>query len=413
MELFDDRHRFLNLYGSAGSGKSIFASQKILRRACEEKGHKFLVIRKVASTIKDSVFAEISSRIGEWGLEGHVHINKTDRTFHFDNGSSIVCKGLDEPEKMKSIEGITGTWLEEATELDEEDFDQLVLRVRGEKEHYVQHITSFNPIDENHWLKRRMVDNTEWGGGQIRVFKSTYHDNAFLDDDYVSYLSSLEDTNPLFYQVYCLGEWGIVDTSNKFMYNFNSAKHVGTCTYDNTLVIRLSFDFNIDPFCVNVYQRDGDAIRVIGGVSMNNSDIEQVCDRILTQWGSQKFIVTGDVSGKSRSGHTRGKKTYWGVIKDRLKLAEHQIRLRNRNLDLLESRILCNYILEHLDIKIDHQMKQLIRECQYARVDEHGILLKDRKAMKLDIFDTFRYLLDAEFPDAIVRPKKYNKLLVA
>jgi phage terminase large subunit len=413
MPLFDERCRYLNLYGSAGSGKSIFASQKLLRRACEESGHKFLVIRKVASTIKDSVFSEIQSRIFEWGLEYHVRINKTDKTFFFDNGSSIICKGLDEPEKMKSIEGVTGTWMEEATELDEEDFDQIILRVRGEKKHYVQHITSFNPIDENHWLKRRMVDDVAWGNNQVKLFKSTFLDNAFIDEEYAQHLALLEKSNPLYYQVYCLGEWGIVDTSNKFLFNFDYHRHVAPVGHDDSIVVRLSFDFNIDPFCVVVYQRHGDALHIIDTISMSNSDIEQVCDRILTRYGRQKYIVTGDVSGKSRAGHVRGKKTYWGVIKDRLKLADYQIRLRSRNLDLLESRILCNYILEHLDVKINRDMKQLITECQYARVDDHGILLKDRKANKNDMIDCLRYALDSEFPDAIVRPKKYEKRLVA
>jgi len=408
MPLFENQSRFLNLYGSAGSGKSIFASQKIVRRCCQERGHKILAIRKVASTIKDSVFSEFVSRIEEFGIGDHIKINKTDKTIYFDNGSVIICKGLDEPEKMKSIEGITGTWMEEATDLEEEDFDQIVLRVRGEKKYYVQHILSYNPVDENHWIKKRMVDNIEWGGGQIQVFKTTYHDNAFLDQAYTDYLNSLALTNPLYHQVYCLGEWGIVDKSNKFLFNFDKATHTSRIIIDPTLQIRLSFDFNIDPFCVAVYQRFGDEIRVLDKIRLPNSDIEQVCDRVIARYGEQLFIVTGDVAGNQRSGHVRGKKTYWQVIKYRLRLGDAQIRLRAKNLDLVESRILCNHILGHFDITIDERLTDLIEECMYAKVDDKGILIKDRVANKLDQFDTFRYLLDAEFPDAARKPEKYG-----
>ena len=218
---YQDESRILVFHGGAGSGKSVFVSAKIMRRACFERPHKILVIRKVASTLKDSVYAELSTRIDEFGMSKHIHPNKTDKTFTFDNGNMIICKGLDEPEKIKSIEGITSVWIEEATELNENDFDQLMLRVRGEKANYIQFILSFNPIDENHWIKRRLIDTKE-----ATVLHTTYKDNKFLDEQYIKTLNDLEHTNSLYYQIYCLGEWGVVDTSNKFLYSFDQSKHV-------------------------------------------------------------------------------------------------------------------------------------------------------------------------------------------
>jgi len=406
--LFKDQTKYLNIYGSAGSGKSIFVTQKLLRRCLSETPHKILIIRKIANTIKDSVYAELISRIQSWKIGYKVRVNKTDKTFYFDNGNIILCKGLDEPEKMKSIEGITSTWIEEATELSEEDFDQVILRVRGIKNNYVQHILSYNPIDENHWLKRRFFDDTAWANDQITTLKTTYLDNRFIDEEYKDYLMSLKETNPLYYQVYCMGEWGVVDTSNKFLFQFNQDNHVGNHELDETIATRLSFDFNIDPFAVTIYQKPGPkTIRVVDKIRLPNSDIEQVCDQILGKFGEQHFIVTGDVSGKSRTGVVRGKRSYWQVIKHRLKLSDHQIRLRGKNLDLLESRILCNLALSNLDISIDKKLTELINDCKYAKVDDYGILVKDRKDNKNDFLDNFRYLLDAEFPDIIVKPKKY------
>jgi len=87
-----------------------------------------------------------------------------------------------------------------------------------------------------------------------------------------------------------------------------------------------------------------------------NSDIEQICDHILGRFGEQYFIVTGDVSGGARTGVVRGKRSYWQVVRHRLKLSGPQIRLRARNLDLLESRILCNFALSNLDISIDKNL---------------------------------------------------------
>ena len=398
---FKDQSRVLVIMGGAGSGKSVFISSKILRRACEEVPHKILVIRKVAATLKDSVYAELLNRIEEWGLFKHVVVNKTDKTFTFDNGNVIMCKGLDEPEKIKSIEGITSIWMEEATELTEEDFDQLTLRVRGEKKNYVQFIMSFNPIDENHWIKKRLIDREE-----ATVLHTTYKDNTFLDDAYIKTLQSLKETNSLYYQVYCLGEWGVVDTSNKFMYSFDKEKHVGKCEIDYNHPIKLSFDFNLEPFATIIYQTpDNDTIKVIDKIRLNNSDIYQVCDAIKAKYPNHFFIVTGDASGKNRTGVARGKTSYWYIIKQELGLKDVQIRLRGINLGLIESRVLCNSALQHKKIIIDESLKELINDCQYAIVDDKGILVKDRKKNANDFLDCLRYSIDIEWPELIKNPK--------
>ena len=53
--LFDYSHRYEVYFGRAGSGKSVFVAQKIICKACTSK-RKVLIIRKYATTLKDSVF---------------------------------------------------------------------------------------------------------------------------------------------------------------------------------------------------------------------------------------------------------------------------------------------------------------------------------------------------------------------
>jgi phage terminase large subunit len=137
--LLEDQKRFLILYGGGGSGKSVFAAHKIILRTVGELGHKFLALRKVGDTVKDSIFAELEAATIDLGVGDEFRVNKTDRTFtHLLTGNQILCKGLDDVRKMKSIKGITGMWLEEATDFDEDDLDQLNIRIRGEKPNYVQ-----------------------------------------------------------------------------------------------------------------------------------------------------------------------------------------------------------------------------------------------------------------------------------
>ena len=130
LPLFFDEHRYLVLCGGGGSGKSIFAGRKVLERLTSEKGHRWLVCRKVARMLRDSCFAQLRGQLAAHYPGSGVKINTSDMRMTFPNGSEILFAGLDDVEKLKSIYDITGIWIEEASEITEEDFSQLDIRLR-------------------------------------------------------------------------------------------------------------------------------------------------------------------------------------------------------------------------------------------------------------------------------------------
>jgi phage terminase large subunit len=399
LPLLKSTDRFLILWGSASSGKSVFCAQKLVLRTISEKGHIFLALRKVATTVKKSIFKEIQDVIADNDMASEWKINKAEYTFtHLLSGNQIYCMGLDDPEKVKSIKGITGMWLEEVTEFNKEDLDQLNLRIRGKKDNYVQYLMSFNPIDERHWLKSKYFDTPKEG---VSTIKTTYKDNYFLTDEDRSTIEGLKTSNELYYQVYCLGDWGVVDTSNKFLYNFKKDIHVSECGFNPNKPLKISFDFNLEPFAVIIYQSTTNGIVVFDKVRLDNSDIYAVCDRIRAEYPNSFYIVTGDRTGYNRSGVVRGTTSYWKIIKKELELAEGQIRLRTRNLNLIQSRVLCNSALKFKSVTIHPSLIELINDCLYAQVDQKGELIKDRNKNQNDFLDTLRYAMDAEFPELI------------
>ena len=206
MPLFADNHRYLVLKGGGGSGKSIFAGRKILERATSEPGHRFLVCRKVARTLRESCFKQLLHQLSEYYPDSGYKVNKSDMVISFPNGSEILFAGLDDVEKHKSIFNITGIWIEEASELLEGDFNQLDIRLRGKTKYYKQIIISFNPVSILHWLKRRFFDQAD---PRARTHESTYKDNRFLDEDYKRTLEGFRETDEYYFTVYCLGMWGV------------------------------------------------------------------------------------------------------------------------------------------------------------------------------------------------------------
>ena len=266
------QHRYLVLKGGAGSGKSIAAVQKIILRTTTERGHRILCIRKVATTIRNSIYQLLVDKLLEYDIFNEFIINKSEMRFtHVPTGNEILCAGMDDPEKIKSIAGITSVWCEEATELDELDFNQLELRVRGQTANYKQFIITFNPISEQHWLKRRFFDIPD---DEVYILHTTYRDNSFLDADYIHHLTERVKANPNLHKVYVLGEWGKVDFGGEFLKSWSTIKHTRQVSYDPTLAVWLSFDENVNPyFPCGVFQiSDDNEVRMLDCLALKNPD---------------------------------------------------------------------------------------------------------------------------------------------
>ena len=105
--LLDDQSRYLVIRGGSSSGKSYFITQKILLRCLCPEIQGFLCLRTSNPTARRSIWQEFLRRLIEYDLYGKVHIHETDMKITFPNGTFIVCSGLDDPQKIKSIVGIT------------------------------------------------------------------------------------------------------------------------------------------------------------------------------------------------------------------------------------------------------------------------------------------------------------------
>lgn len=201
-------YRYETYWGGAGSGKSFFIAQKKVYKGLTQKMN-LLVVRQTGDTNRDSTFALFKQVITKWGLKPYFKIRESDMRITFPNGNGIIFKGLDDSEKLKSITfengELTDIWIEEASETLEEDFNQLNIRLRGGKETKNTTI-SFNPVDINHWLKKRLFDNPPENS---MILHTTYKDNKFLQEEDRKLLESYKDIDPYYYIVYCLGSWGV------------------------------------------------------------------------------------------------------------------------------------------------------------------------------------------------------------
>lgn len=196
--------RFNVYYGSAGSGKSRFVAQKLILKMLQDKRHKLLVVRDTLNSHQDSTFNELVQVLEQYKIRNHCAITKMPLSITLPNGAKIIFRGADDESKLLSISGISLVWVEEASDVAKDIFEQLTLRLRGKglkKEFYL----TFNPVSEDSWLKTYFFDQPP---ADTIVLKTTFKDNRFLDEDYLQGLEHMRKTNPRKYRVFGLGDWG-------------------------------------------------------------------------------------------------------------------------------------------------------------------------------------------------------------
>lgn len=225
--------RFEVIMGGAGSGKSYGVAQHIILAALDPKNsaRNYLCVRKVARTLRHSIYNLLKHIIYELDLGSEFRFNSTDMSITSKSGQQIILMGLDDVEKLKSIYGITDVWIEEATECTPDDVKQLNLRLRG-GDVKKRIILTFNPISSTHWLKAYFFDTVR---DSAHITCTTHWDNAFIDEVYRAELLSLKETDPYYYQVYAMGEWGVLGNVvftnyviEDFNYTDNDLENVST-----------------------------------------------------------------------------------------------------------------------------------------------------------------------------------------
>ncbi len=288
--LFDYSHKFEVWYGGSGTGKSVFLGQKILLKALQSK-RRILIIRKTLASMRESCWKQILDILSEWNLLLYCKVNKSDFTIELPNGSVLLFKGMDDSEKIKSIVGITDNWVEEATELTAEDFEQLILRVRPRVPD-AQFFCSFNPVSKTNWVYLRWFADGVKIPDDTLIVKTHYTDNKFLSQDYIKTLENTINTNPTYYKIYVLGEFCSLD---KLVYNNWKVQDFDYKTINGQLLVGLDFGFTNDPTALIASILDEEHQRIYvfkewGATGKTNTEIAN----IIKSLGFSKSTIIAD-----------------------------------------------------------------------------------------------------------------------
>lgn len=233
--IFDWDYREYLLVGGYGSSKSYHIALKLILKALEEK-RKILVVREVYDTIRESCFDLFLEILDDLDLldpnsnrkqSKRVRYRTSPMQLIFPNGSKVIFKGMDKPGKLKSINGVSIVWLEEASEIKYAGYKELKGRLRHPSLS-LHFILSTNPVGTENWVYQHFFKRTNDDGSVTVILddkrlyrKHTivkngvyYHhsvvdDNLFVPKSYVRTLDEMQDYDPDLYRVARLGQFGL------------------------------------------------------------------------------------------------------------------------------------------------------------------------------------------------------------
>lgn len=441
--LIKNEDRYLILWGGRGSSKSLFAAKKLIYRCLSEPYFRYILYRKTYNTIKDSQFQTIKDIVYEWGLQHLFVFNTSPMEIRCLNGNKFICRGGDDPKKLKSIKDPTGVWYEEEIP-DEGDFITITTSIRTLKAKYLQEIFTINPEVEgdytDHWFWKRFFkdkfdgsfsDKTTIDLGDNKLFEmtytshhSTYLDNKWIPVSFIAQLLALKAENPYYFTIYALGKWGNKTSGGNFWKFFNRATHTGLVKYNPMRSLHTSFDFNVNPYMtLTVWQIEDKKVSLVDEICMKSpqNTTEHTCKEFINRYFNHTsgIFIYGDPSGKRED--TRSEKGHndFRIIQNSLSKYQPSLRLLTSAPSVeMSAKWLNSIFLRNeggIEIILSDKCQKSIDDFIYVKEAEDGTMSKARvKDSETGVSyekyghvsDSFRYFMASAFANEY---SKYQK----
>jgi Phage terminase large subunit len=214
-ELFASRAPEVLLSGAAGTGKSRACLEKLHFMALGTPGVRGLICRKTATSLAASALVTFEQHVAPEALENGdcKFFGGSPREapcYRYGNGSVLVVGGMDKASRIMSTE-YDVIYVQEATELTEDDWEALTTRLRNGKVSFQQLMADCNPGPPQHWLNKRCQR------GACQMILCRHEDNPKLWDGSAwteqgqAYMSVLDNLTGVRYQRLRRGIWAAAE----------------------------------------------------------------------------------------------------------------------------------------------------------------------------------------------------------
>jgi phage terminase large subunit len=272
---WDSRAKIQLHQGSARSGKSFALLQYLIVKAISETT-LVSVVRKTFPALRTSAIRDFKDIMKGMGLWEDDRWMATEHTYTFDNDSVIEFFSTDSAEKLKGLRRNI-LWIDEANELNSEQFMQLAIRTTG------QIILSYNPsFSPKHWIIKELSVRDD-----VQTFITTYRDNPYLPEEQIRFIEKYRETNPRYWQTYGLGQFAV---NEKQIYDFEV---VDEFDFDTAEFVCFGLDIGYvsDPTALVALWKSGDKIILNEHIYQKGLITQQIIDILKQNIDSRDIII--------------------------------------------------------------------------------------------------------------------------
>lgn len=402
--------------GGYGSGKTFCGSLLGLMLARKYPGCRGLVGAKEYELVKNTTLQSYFEHLDNMGYvkDRDYKYNKIDKKITLGNGSEILFKGLDDPEKFKSL-NLHWAEIEEASQISDNSFKQLIGRLRNtnrkptwDDDFKFRLFGHTNPQPNKGWIWKRFVENPK---ENYRLIIAPTAENIYLPKHYVE--SMKDEYDPEYYRINVLGEFG--NYSSGLVVKHFSSDNEKEIEYNKNEVLYLTCDFNVDPMCWCLAHIRGNDVEFFDEIVVENTSTQACIEEFLRRYPDHResIVICGDASGDWRSANSEF--TNYAIIRRALEAHGYNINFKIRpfnppilrriqafNARVRNAKGECHIFVDKRNCKwLLHNMYNLSFKEGTSIVDVPTVkqIKNDREAKFLEHpFDAASYLVEYHFP---------------
>ena len=282
------------LKGGRGSTKSSFVSIEIILGLIRNPGANAIVYRKVAATLRESVFEQLIWAIDALGVSAYFKPRVSPLEIEYKpTGQRILFRGADDPTKSKSIKLRKGyfayLWFEELAEFQGMDAIRTIKAsvLRGTGGHKAMTFMTYNPpVSASIWVNAESLKPMD---GR-RVHESCYLDvpPEWLGDEFLTEANALKLSNERAYRHMYLGE--ITGTGGQVFDNLEMRR----ITPEELILLDsfyngLDFGFAVDPdaFTRWAYEKRTRVLYAVDEYYAARNSIERIAEEAKQRCGRE------------------------------------------------------------------------------------------------------------------------------
>ena len=303
--------------GGYGSGKTFSGSLLGILLALKYPGIRGLVGAQTYTLVRDTTvqsyfehLENINFREGtdyEW--------SSSLQKLIFKNGSEILFKHFDEPNKLKSL-NLGFVEIEEMSDIPYDTFKVLLSRMRQRRKKEWQNFTyrifgHTNPEMQRGWVYKTFIDNP---APNYRLITAPTTENIYLPEGFCDELKKIYDEQ--YYRIFVLAQNG--EYNNGLVIKDFTDENIKEIKYQPEMDLHISCDFNVDPMCWVFAHKTEDKVFYFDEIAMENTTTAKACEEFCRRYPAHKgrIIINGDASGDNRS--CTSEYTNYVIIKKKL-----------------------------------------------------------------------------------------------